>query len=74
MASLASLGGLGTSLYNTLWDSVWSQQATVFMLAVMQRWVHEDVEVHVTVPASSPLRSAHQPIKICTSTAVLASV
>ena len=55
MASLACLGGLGTSLYNTLCDSVGLQQATVFMHAVMQRWVHEDVEVHVTLPASSPL-------------------
>jgi hypothetical protein len=54
MASLASLVGLATSLYNTLWGSVWLQQATVFMLAVMQRWVREDVEVQ-TAPASSPL-------------------
>lgn len=53
MASLASLVGLGTSLYDTLWGPVWLQQATVFMLAVMQHWVPEDVEVHVTAPASS---------------------
>ena len=55
MASLASLVGLGASLYDTLWDSFWSQQATVFTLAVMQRWVHADVEVHETLLACSPL-------------------
>ncbi len=44
---------------------VWSQQATVFMLALMQRWVHADFEVHVI---------SQQPTVICTSAVVLASV
>ena len=67
MASLASLVGLATSLYNTLWGSVWLQQATVFMLAVMQRWVREDVRCKQHQPAAH----CDLPIKSCACLCVL---
>ena len=46
----------------SVWGPVWAHlmgfilvTAMVFTLAVMQRWVHADVEVHETLPACSPL-------------------